>query len=251
MDANRRQQLWTAMGACWKYAYWFPLPSTSCVVCQKYINKFHWSMCYWNLYRTSVCHHHTRQRLQPAVWQWHRAEHWSDTDRHSPNSAANHLDCIIYVSSLSCPVYSTVRVVKSLVRTDHCAAAHTDSSQIPQTAVQKTYQPLSPFQHASYLHYISNLDFPSRDAQQGFDVLYELATSLLIFYPVRTITVSSRDPNFVTPFIKAKLCHKNRLVRKGKIEMANALAVQVSNDITRQNKKLHSSLNSKSGPKSL
>jgi len=140
-------------------------------------------------------------------------------------------------------VYSTVRVVKSLVRTDHCAAAHTDSSQIPQTAVQKTYQPLSPFQHASYLHYISNLDFPSRDAQQGFDVLYELATSLLIFYPVRTITVSSRDPNFVTPFIKAKLRHKNRLVRKGKIEMANALAVQVSNDITRQNKKLYSSLN--------
>lgn len=150
-------------------------------------------------------------------------------------------------------MYSTVRVVKSLVRTDHCAAAHTDSSQIPQTAVQKTYQPLSPFQHASYLHYISNLDFPSLscDAQQGFDVLYELATSLLIFYPVRTITVSSRDPNFVTPFIKAKLRHKNRLVRKGKIEMANALAVQVSNDITRQNKKRYSSLNSKSGPKSL
>ena len=33
--------------------------------------------------------------------------------------------------------------------------------------------------------------------------------------------------------------------------MANALAVQVSNDITKQNKKRYSSLNSKSGPKSL
>jgi len=77
------------------------------------------------------------------------------------------------------------------------------------------------------LQYISNLDFTcfNCDVQSSFDAFYELAKNLLEqFYPERTITVSSRDPDFVTPTIKAKLRRKNRLMHKGNIENANALS---------------------------
>jgi len=58
------------------------------------------------------------------------------------------------------------------------------------------------------LQYISNLDFTclNCDVQSSSDAFYELAKNLLHqFYPQRTITVSSRDPDFVIPPIKAKL----------------------------------------------
>ena len=37
--------------------------------------------------------------------------------------------------------------------------------------------------------------------------------------------VTSRDPEYVTPEIKAKLRRKNRLMRAGRVEEAAALAV--------------------------
>ena len=55
------------------------------------------------------------------------------------------------------------------------------------------------------------------------------------FYPETTITITSRDPDFVTPDIKAKLRRKNKLMRSGRIEEAAAIAKQVGIEIARQN----------------
>ena len=66
-----------------------------------------------------------------------------------------------------------------------------------------------------------------------------------------TITVTSRDPAYVTPSIKAMLRRKNQLMRAGRVEKANALAVQISKDITRRNKKRLCSLNHKTDIKSV
>ena len=64
-----------------------------------------------------------------------------------------------------------------------------------------------------------------------------MATGLLNhFYTERTITVTSRDPAYTTPSMKAKLRSKNRMMRSGRIEKANALAVQISEEITQRNK---------------
>jgi hypothetical protein len=53
------------------------------------------------------------------------------------------------------------------------------------------------------------------------DSLYSIAVSLLNqFYPQRTITITTRDPDFITPEIKAKLRRKQRLMRAGRIEEA-------------------------------
>ena len=54
------------------------------------------------------------------------------------------------------------------------------------------------------------------------------------FYPTRTITVTSADPHFVTPAVKAMLRRKNRLMRAGRKEEANALAARVRTVIARK-----------------
>lgn len=171
-----------------------------------------------------------------------------------PTRAASFLDRI-YVSR---PAYNTVRVIKSLVRSDHSAVVAYVDRPPPahKTTVQQTYRRVSPAQHASFLQYLSTLHIDLShlecDLQGKFDTFYEIANSLLnYFYPLCTITVTSRDPAFVTPSIKANLRRKNRLMRKGHTEKANALAVLISKSITAQNKKRFRHINSKSGPKSL
>ena len=47
--------------------------------------------------------------------------------------------------------------------------------------------------------------------------------------------MSSRDPPFVTPTIKAMLREKNQLMRAGKVERAGALSLQIGQLITQAN----------------
>ena len=109
------------------------------------------------------------------------------------------------------PAYNTVRVVKSLVRSDHSAVVAYVDRPPPahKTTVQQTYRRVSPAQHASFLQYLSTLHIDLShlecDLQGKFDTFYEIANSLLnyYFYPLCTITVTSRDPAFVTPSIKS------------------------------------------------
>ena len=55
------------------------------------------------------------------------------------------------------------------------------------------------------------------------------------FYPEQTVTRTSSDPDFVTPAIKCILRRKNRLMRKGRVEEAGALANRVRIAIIHQN----------------
>ena len=48
------------------------------------------------------------------------------------------------------------------------------------------------------------------------------------FYPEREITVTSTDPHYVTPAVKAMLRRKNRLMRAGRTDEAGALAYALS-----------------------
>jgi len=60
---------------------------------------------------------------------------------------------------------------------------------------------------------------------------YDAVSGLIIyFYTERTITVTSRDPYYITPVIKAKLRRKNRMQRAGRVEEADALAAQIGRD---------------------
>jgi len=156
-----------------------------------------------------------------------------------PTRQSNILDRI-YVSD-TC--YSTVRVVKSMVISDHHAvvAYHdTDNTTITRVRRTLTYRKRTPTQHALFLAHIATLNFDADDneksVQRNFDDFYETLLGLLeAFYPERTITVSNRDPDFITADIKRKLRRKNRLMRAARVEEASALAIQIAKDITRRN----------------
>ena len=64
---------------------------------------------------------------------------------------------------------------------------------------------------------------PQNDIRAAFNHFYSVTLSLLNqFYPEKTITVSSRDPDYITPAIKAKLRRKNKLMHAGRVEEASA-----------------------------
>jgi len=76
---------------------------------------------------------------------------------------------------------------------------------IPKARFQRTYRPATPEQHAQFLRFISTIDIDyyiaphTADTQLQFDKFYTMATGLLnIFYPTKTITMSSSDPAFIT-----------------------------------------------------
>ena len=155
-----------------------------------------------------------------------------------PTRGANVLDRI-YVSDAQ---YNTVRVIQSVVRSDHKAiVAYSEHQPVcGKTSVKKPYRSVTPAQHAAFLNYVStieiDLSLQSTDVQAKFDQFYDISCGLLnAFYPERSVTVISRDPDYVTPAIKAKLRRKNRLMRSGRVEEAGAIAVQISN-ITRRSK---------------
>ena len=99
-----------------------------------------------------------------------------------PTRGSNLLDRI-FVSS---PVYSTVRVVTSIVRSDHKAViAFPDSRRLEgKKTLKKVYRRVTPAQHARFLDYISTLEFDvgdsnQPDTQNEFDTFYHAAVRLL------------------------------------------------------------------------
>ena len=67
----------------------------------------------------------------------------------------------------------------------------------------------------------------SEDTQTAADKFYQCATELLEqYYPLKTITVTNKDPDFITAEIKQMLRRKNRLMRKGLTSEAGALLLK-------------------------
>ena len=150
---------------------------------------------------------------------------------YQPTRGTNTLDRI-FVSS---QCYSSVRVVKAVLRSDHKAiVAHPESAprSAPKIKVRKSFRKRTPAQNALLLQHLATMEVDItesiNDCQSEFDQFYATAHGLLnTYYPERTITITSRDPEYITPDIKAKLRRKNRLLRAGRIEEADALAERI------------------------
>ena len=126
---------------------------------------------------------------------------------------ANILDRV-YVT---CPqLYTNVRAVKSIVKSDHKAVvAYPDQRPCTQnkSTMKRIIRIKTPAQHALFLPHIANMNFdnpyptaysdPAMNTQAEFDYFYSTAIGLLDqFYPERTVTMTTRDPDFITPEIK-------------------------------------------------
>jgi len=125
-----------------------------------------------------------------------------------PTSGTSNLDRI-YVSELN---YANVKVVTWAVKSDHqtvVAYNGPHKSTYNKRRERCVFRKRSPTQHAVFLEHVSQARIELQsdaDAQSNFDDMYAIMKNLLDrFYPEQQITVSSTDPRFVTPAIKAIL----------------------------------------------
>ena len=90
---------------------------------------------------------------------------------------------VIYVSDPL--VFEAVRVVKSVVKSDHLAVvAYSERGRTTPTnqTTRARYRPVTPGQHAAFLQYVKDVDFtapPAETAQTAFDNFYNVALGLL------------------------------------------------------------------------
>jgi len=110
---------------------------------------------------------------------------------HQPTRGANILDRV-YVSDPQ--LYSTVRVVTSVVKSDHKAVvAFSDQSQCaqPKTTFERTYRRKTPSQHALFLQHVATMDFTNHLIHQSIHKM--------------NLTSSTTQPSiYLTPFIRNK-----------------------------------------------
>jgi hypothetical protein len=154
-----------------------------------------------------------------------------------PTRGSNYLDRI-YTSE---PYFSSTKIVTSTVKSDHKAIIAYSGEQ--KTAVRKDrtrrmYRKRTPNQHALFLQHVTGLDLHldhTDNVQEDYDRLYSVLLGLLDrFYPERGITMTSSDPVYMTPVVKAQLRRKNKLMRAGRTEEASALASRIGKAIKRR-----------------
>ena len=104
-----------------------------------------------------------------------------------------------------------------------------------------SFRSCTPALHANFMKYLQDsVDWGEViecwDTQLAFDKFYEQFMAMLDkFYPTRLITITNRDPPFITPEIKVLLQRKNKLMRINQIEAANAIAQQIHEKIQIRN----------------
>jgi len=127
-------------------------------------------------------------------------------------------------------------MIKSSIKTEHLAVvARPDDIPIIDTLKSKktiVYRKPSPSNHAAFLSATRSFDWgsvlDSTEPQTAADALYSSCNYLLDkYYPELSITITSRDPPFMTPSIKQLLRQKNSLLRKGLVDRANAITVRI------------------------
>jgi hypothetical protein len=171
-----------------------------------------------------------------------------------PTCRNNTLDRM-YVNA---PIYNTVRVVTPAAESDHKAILATlTQSQVKdifKRRQKRSFRQRSPTQHVLFLQraYQMDMDFdPELSLQAKFDSFYGTLLDLLdSYYPERTVTVTaSNDPGFVTPAVKSMLRRRNRLMKAGRIEQADAITRQVRAVMTRVASSMLRKLNLRKNPR--
>jgi len=146
------------------------------------------------------------------------------------------------------PAYSSVKVVTSAIdKTLHRAIIASERSSViidlNKKRTSHSYRLRSPTNTATFLSSLSLIDWsfiercdPSPSfpyshqlLQSTFDQFYLILYTLLnLHFPTKTITITSRDPPFVTPVIKAMLRKRNRYIRANRPEQANSLTKRIT-----------------------
>ena len=156
-----------------------------------------------------------------------------------PTRGDNILD-MLFVSE---PCYPGIKIITSAIKSDHkaiVAVSDRPITNLNKQSVRVSFRKRSPEQHARLLSSLSELDEKTitsiADPHQAWDAFYNEAVNRLNqHYPVRQITMTSSDLDFMSSEIKFMLRNKNKLMSAGRVEEANALAIKVKDAITKAN----------------
>lgn len=139
----------------------------------------------------------------------------------------------IYVSS---PLYCNVKVISSNINTKHQAVIARDDNEVImdrcKTSIRSTFRPRSAKQFQLLGISCNIIDwksvYDSTCTQTAFDRFYGIVLCALNdIFPERSVSITSRDPPFMTAPIKLMLRNKNRLMRAGRVQQADALSVKI------------------------
>ena len=117
---------------------------------------------------------------------------------------------------------------------------------------RRLFRRRSPAQHVRFLEFAStlNIELDNEDVQLNFDTMYAIMLNLLDrFYPEREITVTSSDPPYVTPAVKAQLRRRNRLMRAGRTAEVDGIAARIRTAITRNSTRWLRKTDARKSPK--
>lgn len=120
---------------------------------------------------------------------------------------------------ISHPGKYRIKVITSPLNTDHKAiVASTDTihSDLGKRRWKVPFRRRSPDQHSSLLYSLRTLklEYEGLDnPQEAWNRFYaDITGRLERFYPNREVTLTSKDPDYMTPEIKSLLRKKNKLV---------------------------------------
>ena len=158
---------------------------------------------------------------------------------YAPTHKGHCLDRIYSSESLN----YNIKILSATAITEHRAivAMVTDYpiTDRNKTATAVTYRRQTPGQSAAILNYLNNYTwniYDILDLQTVANTFYSIINQLLDdFFPERTVTVTNRDPKFVTPEVKHLLRQKNLLMRSGRVEAAEAISKRIQKTIVDYN----------------
>ena len=144
----------------------------------------------------------------------------------------------------SMPLYNSCLAVKSLIKTKHSAVLA--SSSIGTSILQeedrhkKSFRLRTPASNSALHAYLATVDWDfinqKSSAEKSFQDFYSILNDALDrFVPIRTVTVKSRDPKYMTPYIKHLLRRRNTLYHRHKYAAADALAARIGACISKAN----------------
>ena len=160
-----------------------------------------------------------------------------------PTHEGHSLDRVYATESL----YRKAKTFKSTVRTKHMAVVMTSDHN---TIFRNTSKSNDRTTHDLRLRtpsslnmmqdYLSKQDwsfiYNCKSIEISFSSFYVFMKAALdLFFPIKRITIKSRDPPYMTPYLKHLLRRKNHLHRHGRLAAAEALATRINHLIARNN----------------
>ena len=149
-----------------------------------------------------------------------------------PTRGSNCLDRI-YVNNIK---YLYINVIDSTINSDHKAILATNlKPSIPKTKTKHLIQLRTPNKIGEYKEYMSTYTFEVRhrsSAQELFNEFYTKMHNVVdTFFPYKEVTLTNKEPPFVTPLIKYLLRRKNKLMRKGRKTEAQIITDRIKRQI--------------------